>query len=416
MYGLVGKKLKHSYSKEIHEKLHYEKYNLIELNELDSFFQEKKFKGINITIPYKSDVIPYCDKLSETAIKTHSVNSIVNINGILHGYNTDYEGLLFMLRHHKIIIKNMIVLILGNGSTSRTIKSLCFDLKAKEIIVSARNPKQEEINLKDIKNHQNIDIIFNSTPVGMYPNNKDSLDIDLDNFSNLKAVIDLIYNPFETKILNSARKRSIKTVNGLLMLVHQAAKSSELFHNRSYSEETTINIYQNLLLKMTNFILIGMPMSGKTYFAKLLGNSYNKIVVDIDKLIIKNEGMPIDTIFQTKGEKAFRELEISNIMKISKLHNQAISIGGGAVLNKNNILYLKQNGIVIFLDVDLKMLKKFNPKKRPLLQDKRNIENIYYQRYPLYKDCADIIIKKDTIDERKILNQIEVKISEYFNT
>ena len=161
MYGLVGKKLKHSYSKEIHEKLHYEKYNLIELNELDSFFQEKKFKGINITIPYKSDVIPYCDKLSETAIKTHSVNSIVNINGILHGYNTDYEGLLFMLRHHKIIIKNMIVLILGNGSTSRTIKSLCFDLKAKEIIVSARNPKQEEINLKDIKNHQNIDIIFN---------------------------------------------------------------------------------------------------------------------------------------------------------------------------------------------------------------------------------------------------------------
>ena len=416
MYGLIGKKLKHSYSKEIHEKLHEEKYNLIELNELDSFFQEKKFKGINITIPYKNDVIKYCDNLSETAIRTHSVNSIVNNDGVLYGYNTDYDGLLFMLKYNEIIIKNSTVLIIGNGSTSRTIKSLCMDLKAKEIVVSARNPKQEEIALSDIKNHPNIDIIFNSTPVGMYPNNNDSLEINLDDFPKLKVVIDLIYNPFETKILFDARIRNVKTVNGLLMLVHQAVKSSEIFHNTTYKKETTIKLYKSLQLKMTNLVLIGMPMSGKSYYARLLAGTYGKKLVDIDKLIERNVGQSIDTIFKNNGEKAFRTLESLNIMEISKSHNQAISIGGGAVLDKKNIAYLKQNGIIIFLDVELSMLKTFNPKNRPLLKDKINIENLYNQRYHLYKEYADIIINKDSIDEIKTLSKIEVKINEFINS
>lgn len=416
MYGLIGKKLKHSYSKKIHEKLHEEKYDLIELNELDPFFQEKKFKGINITIPYKNDVIAYCDNLSELAIRTQSVNSIVNNDGVLSGYNTDYDGLSFMLEHNLIELRNKVVLILGNGSTSRTIQTLCFDNNSKEIIVSARNPKQNEISFLDIKNHQNIDIIFNSTPVGMYPNNDNSLNIDLDLFSKLEVVVDLIYNPFETKILSSARKRNIKTVNGLLMLIHQAVKSSEIFHNTSYKKETTIDLYKSTMLKMINFVLIGMPMSGKSYFSRLLAASYNKKVVDIDKVIEANSNQTIDNIFKTEGEKAFRSLETLNIMKVSKEHSQAISVGGGAILNEKNIAYLKQNGIIIFLDVSLSMLETFNPKNRPLLKDKRNIEKLYSERYHIYKQYADITVIKDSLDEYETLSKIEVKINEYINT
>ena len=416
MYGLIGKKLKHSYSKKIHEKLHKEKYDLIELNELDSFFQEKKFKGINITIPYKNDVIAYCDNLSEIATRTHSVNSIVNNDGVLSGYNTDYDGLSFMLEHNHIELQNKVVLILGNGSTSRTIQILCFDKKTKEIIVSGRNPKLNEISFLDIKNHQNIDIIFNSTPVGMYPNNDNSLNIDLDLFSKLEVVVDLIYNPFETKILSDARKRNIKTVNGLLMLIHQAVKSSEIFHNTTYRKETTIDLYKSTMLKMINFVLVGMPMSGKSYFSRLLADSYDKKVVDIDKVIEATSNQSIDNIFKNEGEKAFRSLETLNIMETSKEHGQAISVGGGAILNEKNIAYLKQNGIIIFLDVSLSMLETFNPKNRPLLKDKRNIEKLYNERYHLYKDYADIIVIKDSLDEYKTLNKIEVKINEYFNT
>ncbi|MCK5761843.1 MAG: shikimate dehydrogenase [Candidatus Izimaplasma sp.] len=416
MYGLIGKKLKHSYSKEIHEKLHKEKYNLIELHELDSFFQEKKFKGVNITNPYKNDVIAYCDKLSEIATRTHSVNSIVNTDGVLYGYNTDYDGLSFMLKHNKVSLKNMSVLILGNGSTSRTVKTLCFAKNAKEIIIAARNPGPKEINLNALKNNTNIDIIFNTTPVGMFPNNEESLEINLNDYSSLKVVIDLIYNPFETKLLNSARNKNIETINGLLMLVHQAVKSSEIFHDVKYKKETTINLYKSILLKKTNLVLIGMPMSGKSYFTRLLGSKYNKKIVDIDKLIEKNLKYSIATYFKTHGEKAFRKLETMNIMKIAKSNNQAISVGGGAVLHKKNIEYLKQNGIIIFLDVPLDLLKTFNPNNRPLLKGKRNIEKLYQDRYHLYKEYADITVSKETIDEFKTLSMIEVKINEYFNT
>ena len=416
MYGLIGKKLKHSYSKKIHEKLQEEKYDLIELKELDSFFQEKKFNGINITIPYKNDVIAYCDNLSEIATRTHSVNSIVNNDGVLYGYNTDYDGLSFMLEYNRIQLENKVILILGNGSTSRTIQTLCFDKKSKEIIVSARNPKPNEINFLDIKNHQNIDIIFNSTPVGMYPNNENSLNIDLDIFSNLEVVVDLIYNPFETKILKNARKRNIKIVNGLLMLIHQAVKSSEIFHNTTYKKEITIALYKSTILEMVNFVLIGMPMSGKSYFSRLLAANYNKKIVDIDKLIESNSNQPIEAIFKTKGERAFRSLETLNIMNVSKEHNQAISVGGGAILNEKNIAYLKQNGIIIFLDVSLSMLKTFNPKNRPLLKDKNNIEKLYNERYHLYKQYSDITVIKDSLDEYETLSKIEVKINEYFNT
>ena len=416
MYGLIGKKLAHSYSKEIHEQLHNEEYNLIELDKLDSFFLEKNFKGLNITIPYKTDVIKYCDELSELARRTQSVNSIVNNDGVLYGYNTDYDGLSFMLEYNDIQLENKVVLILGNGSTSRTIQVLCQDLNTEFILVSARNPKENEVPYTTLKNNQNIHLIFNATPVGMYPNNENSLNIDLDSFKGLEAVIDLIYNPLETNILQKARKKRIKYINGLMMLVHQAVKSSEIFHKTQYSLDITSTIYKSILIKSHNFVLIGMPMSGKSFFANYLAKNYNKKIIDIDKLIATNEDCTIDSIFKSHGESYFRSLETSTIKNISKLRNQAISTGGGTILSEINIDYLKQNGIIIFLDVPLSLLKTFNPKNRPLLKDKSNIERLYNERYNLYKKYADIIVIKDSYDETKTFSRIEAKIDEYFSS
>jgi len=416
MYCLIGKKLGHSYSKEIHESLSETIYNLIELDKLDSFFKEKHFKACNITIPYKKEVIKYCDYLSETATRTQSVNSIVNIKGKLHGYNTDYDGLKYLLHFNDITIKNKSISILGNGSTSRTIQILCKDLNAKEINVYARNPNQEEEHLNTIENNQNTNIIFNATPVGMFPNNANSLDINLNIHKNLEAVVDLIYNPHETDILKKARKLKIKSVNGLLMLIHQAVKSSEIFHQTIYSIDVTDEIYKSILFKTLNFVFIGMPMSGKSFFSKVVSKKYGKEVVDIDKVIMMDEDTSIESIFRLKGEEYFRLLETKTIEKISKLHNLAVSTGGGTILNEKNIDYLKQNGIIIFLDVPFSLLKTFNPKNRPLLRDKSNLNKLYQDRYPLYKKYSDITVIKNSYDEIETLSRIEEKINEYFNS
>jgi len=416
MYGLIGKTLTHSYSKLIHEELHVEKYNLLELQELDAFFTSKKFNGINVTIPFKKDVIEYCDNLSDIARESNSVNTIINNDGNLTGYNTDYSGLIFMLKYNNIDLENKKILILGNGSTSRIVRRVCLDLCCKNITVAARTPMGDEVNLDSIKSYVNTHIIFNATPVGMYPNNLESLDIDLSIFTNIEVVIDLIYNPLETKLLLQARKLNIKSINGLLMLVHQAVKANELFHNRIYSEEITINLYKKIHLKTINFVIIGMPMSGKTHFAKLISKKYGKGFVDIDWIIEDNSNDTISNIFSKKGERHFRELETKNILNVSKGSNLAISTGGGSVLNQINIDLLKQNGIIIFLDVPLSMLKRFNTKSRPLLKDKNNLELLYENRNPLYRRYADISILKDNYDTDKTLKKIEVGINEYINS
>lgn len=416
MFGLIGKTLSHSFSKEIHEILHNESYNLIELQELDSFFKKKNFNGINVTIPYKQDVIKYLDVKSEIVKKTNSVNTIVNKDGYLYGYNTDYEGLKFLLQYNEISIKNKSVLILGNGSTSRTVEMLCKDLGAKSVLKAARNPKDGDIMFKDIKKYKNSHILINATPSGMYPNNHDNLLVDLKSFSNLEAVVDLVYNPLQTKLVNNAKSLNIKAVNGLMMLVRQAIKSCELFHNQEFNDYVTIDIYKEILFNMFNFVLIGMPMSGKSFYARALSTFYNKKVIDIDKQITIDTELEIPQIFSRYSEVGFREIETRTICNVSKTFNQAVSTGGGAILNGLNIEYLKQNGIIIFLDVPLDILKGMNPRNRPLLKDMNNLDKLYNDRYDLYLKYADIVIKKTIMDESVVLKMIEVKIDEFINT
>jgi len=416
MYGLLGKKLGHSYSKEIHETITNTKYTLYEVDKLDLFFNNVKFRGINVTIPYKTQVIPYLDELSTIAKETNTVNTIFFKSGKLIGYNTDYYGIEKTLQLNDISVSDKEVIILGNGSTSNTIRVYCERNLAKKITILARNPKENEYHFSDVDNFKTSEIIFNTTPVGMFPNNNGTLPLDLQKFPNLSSVVDVVYNPSRSNLLIDAEKYNIKAINGLFMLICQAVKSIELFHSISISDIELINLYRKIKLQTSNIVFIGMPMSGKTYFSKYIANYYNKNFIDLDTEIEKTAQMPIKDIFREYDEKHFRNLESNEVKKIYKTHNKAISCGGGIILDALNMKMLKQNGIILFIDAPLSLLRKCNPKNRPLLKNKDNLDKLFNTRYNLYKKYADIVIKKERFNEETTFNEIEVKLNEYLSS
>lgn len=416
MYGLLGKKLGHSFSKTIHEEFTNKPYELIEVENLNQFFKNINFNGINVTIPYKQAVIRYLDELSTEAKEINAVNTIVYRSGNLIGYNTDYFGLSKALSNNKISVTGKSVLIMGNGSTASTISYYCKTNLAKTITILARNPKENEYYFNDVDNYKNSNIIFNATPVGMFPNNNHKLLVDLTIFPNLTSVIDMVYNPLRSTLLIEAERLGKQTLNGLSMLIYQAVKSMELFHNLKIEDKKINTYYRELLFKKKNLVFIGMPMSGKSLFGRLNSNNYKKLYIDIDNEIIKYENNSISNIFQIQGEKYFRKIESDIILKYSKLNNQAISCGGGVILNKENMVNLKQNGIIIFIDVPLSLLSQCNPKERPLLKNRSNLENLFNKRYDKYVEYADIVINKTNFDQKEIMQQIEVKLNEYIGT
>jgi shikimate dehydrogenase len=416
MYGLLGKKLGHSFSKKVHEHFTKKEYNLIETDNLDRFFEFPNYIGLNVTIPYKTSVIPYLDELSTEAKDLNAVNTIFFKSGKIYGYNTDYYGLKKSLEYNDISVSNKHVMIMGNGSTSRTIQYYCRQNNAKIITVLARNPKENEHHFNDVDNFTSAQIIFNATPVGMFPNNNQRLLVSIDKLTELDSVVDLVYNPLRSNLLIAAENRGIKAVNGLLMLLYQAVKSIEIFHDFTISDQDVITYYKYLTLHMKNLVFIGMPMSGKSYLAKLVSKRLGKELFDTDNAIENYVNDSIENIFKYQGEKYFRKVENRIIFEISKQHNKAISCGGGVILRKDNMTLLKQNGIIIFIDASLNLLKRCNPKGRPLLQNASNLERLFDQRYPIYKKYADIIIEKEHFREKEILHQIEVKINEYINT
>ena len=416
MRGLIGKTLSHSFSKEIHERLDQKEYNLIELSKLDSFFQEKAFSALNVTIPYKSDVIPFLDSVSNSAKEINAVNTIVNKNGKLHGYNTDVDGLVYAFNYYNISLENKVVGIIGNGATSRTVNYVSLLNKASNIKIFARNPKKNEYSLSEISNHKDINILINATPIGMYPNNFQDKVLNVSKLPVLEFVFDLVYNPLQTQLILDAKQANIKAANGLIMLIHQAVKANELFNDIKHNNTVTNNLYRDILMDQLNIVLIGMPMSGKSYYSRQIASAYHKDLVDVDKEIEYTQKKSIPDIFKDVGELEFRRIESSIIKDISKGLNKAISTGGGVVLNKNNINFLKQNSVIIFLDVPLKDLKNIPPKGRPLLKDPNNLENLYNQRHQLYLESCDIRIEKNSFNTTEIMHKIEVKLNEYIST
>ena len=403
-YGLIGEKLSHSFSKTLHEKYLNTNYELISLTkeELKEFLLKKEFKGINVTIPYKKEVIQYLDYVDPLVKKIGACNTIINENGKLKGYNTDYFGFSFLLDENDVDVENKNIAILGSGGTFETVSNVLKDLGARNIYCISREKKENTYTYDELYNLI-VDILVNTTPVGMYPNNYECL-IDLDKL-NVETVIDVVFNPLRTKLILEAKKRKIKAIGGLGMLVAQGVKSSELFLNKEYSEEETRSHYFDLNVDKFNIVLIGMPMSGKTTLGKLLSSAFNKEFIDIDKEIVEREKRSINEIFEVDGEEYFRKVEVDLYKEYSKKNGLIISTGGGIVKNLESISRLKENGVVIFVDRNLdKML--FNS-KRPLSKSKEDIENLYKERYKLYLNNADKRIINNGSKKRAVMNIVE---------
>ncbi len=388
-YGLIGEKLGHSFSKTVHSKIADYEYELFEIakTELDAFMKSRDFCGINVTIPYKEAVIPYLDFISKEAEKIGAVNTVVNKNGKLYGYNTDFFGLKTLIEKNNIEIFGKTVLILGSGGTSKTAKAVCDSMGAKEIFVVSRAGGDGYITYGDayLKDAQ---VIINTTPCGMYPKTNEQ-PILLDNFSNLEAVVDVIYNPLKTKLIIDAENCGIKAVGGLYMLYTQAVKAAEIFTDN----EIKIDVFDEILKEKQNIVLIGMPSSGKTTLGKMLANEMGREFIDTDIEIVKKSGMSIPEIFKKYGEEYFRNLESDVINELSLKQSLIIATGGGAVLRRENIDALRQNGKIIFIDRPLDML--ITTDDRPLSSNREALEKRYDERYSIYCFACDVRINAD---------------------
>lgn len=402
-YGLLGEKLGHSFSPEIHKKLGISDYEIIETGreKLPGILRDECYKGFNVTIPFKRDVMDFCDEISEEAKLIGSVNTIVRKDdGKLFAYNTDIDGFIYCAFLAGIDFKDRKVLICGSGGTSLTAQAAAKKLGAAQITVASRTG---EINYERLREYADTDIIVNTTPVGMYPNNLAS-PVDLDIFPDLKGVIDVIYNPRRTTLIMEADKRCIPCTDGLPMLVYQAKCAQELFLNKSIPDSEASRVINELRAERGNIVLVGMPGSGKTAIAELISLNMGRSLINIDTEIEKTAGKTIPEIFAEDGESAFREIERIETEKAGKRTGAVIATGGGVVKDYRNFAPLHQNGRIYYLrrDVD-----KLSTEGRPLSKSFDALIKLQIEREPLYCNFADVDIFNDAAPQDAALKIME---------
>ncbi len=398
-YGLIGEKLGHSFSKIIHEQLADYTYDLIPLTreELNAFMTEKQFSALNVTIPYKETVIPYLDEVDAHAQKIGAVNTVVNRNGKLKGYNTDFYGFRYMLQNNNIEVAGKKALVLGKGGASKAVIAVLEELGAAEILTVYYKENPETITYEECyTNHSDAEIIVNTTPVGMYPK-ADDCPIDLNRFSNLSGVADVVYNPLRTQLIVEAEKRGVNAAGGLEMLVAQAKYAVEIFLNTKIDDSRIAEINAELVKERSNLVLIGMSGGGKTVLGKKAAEKLGKTFVDTDEEIVKRIGISIADFFVKEGEPAFRKIETEVLHELSAQNNLVISTGGGIIKNPMNVEYLKRNGHIIWLKRDAELLQSGNG--RPLAPDKTATLKLYEERLPLYTAAAEALAENNGTTE-----------------
>ena len=386
LYGLLGRKLGHSWSAPIHKELGCDSYRLIELEpeELEEFLHQPNIGGLNVTIPYKKAVMEFCDVIDDTALAIGSVNTIVGRDGRLHGYNTDAAGFVWMAERAGISFEGKKVVILGSGGASVTAQTMTRLGGARQVVVISRSG---EDNYENLSRHANADIVVNTTPVGMYPHTGEA-PVDLRIFPSCTGVLDVVYNPRRTALILQAEELGIPCSDGLPMLVRQAVAAEEHFFSRTIPGSENERILAKLRQEMTNIVLIGMPGSGKSSVGARLAELTGREAIDLDTLIAEKAGMSIPDIFAGQGEAAFRALEREVTAEAGKLTGKIILTGGGVVKDRRNYAPLRQNGRIYHLLRDLDLLPT---EGRPLSQTTK-LTAMWEERRPMYEAFRDAAI------------------------
>lgn len=384
--GLIGHPLGHSYSPAIHKMLGRYPYVLCDVapENIPALLADRSFRGFNVTIPYKKTVMPYLDGISDEAARIGSVNTILRLpDGKLWGENTDYFGFIRLLEEASIDLGGQKVLILGSGGAGMTARTVAADKGAREIVIVSRSG---EDNYENIGKHADADIIINTTPVGMYPENGKT-PVDLSGFRACRGVVDLIYNPCTTRLLSEARAAGIPAAGGLTMLVGQAIKSNEIFFGKTLPQGTLSRVTRRIAGDMRNVVLIGMPGSGKTTIGKALAKRLGRPFFDTDEIFLSQEGVSAGDYIKTHGEADFRAKESAIVAAVGKMSGAVIATGGGVPTVPANFPALGQNGTIIFLKREPGALATAG---RPLSED---LEGLYRERLPKYEAFADHAIK-----------------------
>ncbi len=391
-YGLVGGALGHSFSPRIHAELGDYGYELFPMDEetFDKFFTEKDFLGVNVTIPYKKRVIPFLDEITPQAASIGAVNTVVCRGNKLHGTNTDYLGFLYMAKRAGIDFAGKKVMVLGDGGAAVTAIAAAKDEGAREVLVVSLF--SDELNFNNMYEHNDVEIIINATPVGMYPKNGERI-ADLSRFPKCVGVLDVIYNPLRTALILDALERGIPCASGLSMLVTQAAYANEFFFDRPLPKEKIDEVLYKIERESMNISLIGMPGCGKSSIGKIVADMLGMQFVDADDEITKTAGRTPAEIINEDGEAAFRDIETKVLSELGKTGGKVISCGGGVIVREENYPHLKQNGDIFYIKRDLSKLERSG---RPLSAGDGAIEKLFAARKDKYERFADHTVENDS--------------------
>ncbi len=401
--GLLGEHLGHSFSPQIHRELADYSYELFEMpiDDVPAFLKSDRFDAMNVTIPYKKAVMPYLDEITDEARRIGSVNTITHLpDGGLRGDNTDYFGFSYMIDKSGIAMEGKKVLILGSGGASETARTVCGDRGAREVIVISRSGKD---NYANIKKHADAEVIVNTTPVGMYPQNGVAA-VELSEFPDLIGVLDMIYNPARTKFLLDAERLGIPHINGLCMLVAQAKRACEIFLDKKIDDSEIDRITSIIAAETGNLVLVGMPGCGKSTVGAMLSEKLGREVIDTDEMIVKKAGMTIPEIFAKYGESYFRALEHACVCEAGKQSGKIIATGGGAVTREDNYAPLHQNGKIFFIH---RKIEELPTEGRPISQS-TDLSELYRKRLPLYRAFGDKEVNNDRPIEQTVCEIIKL--------